>query len=224
MPETQKLTLYYFPRACSLAPHIAIEESGYSYERKLIDLTAAENKGADYLALNQLGVIPALSVGDWLLTETHSILTYIADTAPNGPMLPPIGKRDRYRAHQWMNFLSSTIHTYIRSIFRPSAYAPLDDQPAQAAVRKKGQMNLVAAVNTLENRLTGTEWTLGNTYSVVDAYMFIMFLWSEDIRIDLVPDRPKWAAIAERVWQRPAVKDVVAIEQQDRDFAIPFDK
>jgi len=216
------LTLYYFPRACSLAPHIAIEESGYSYGRKLVDLGTAENKGADYLALNPLGAIPALLVDDWLLTETHSILTYIGDTAPNGPMLPPIGNPDRYRAHQWMNFLSSSIHTYVRSIFRPSAYAPADDQLAQTAVREKGQKNLAVAVETLETRLTGSDWTLGDTYSVVDAYMFVMYLWSDDIRIEVIPDRPKWAALAERVWQRPAVKDVVAIEQRDRGFTVPF--
>lgn len=222
MSGVKEITLYYFPRACSLAPHIAIEESGYSYNRKLVDLTTAENKRAKYLAINQLGSIPALLVDNWLLTETHSILTYIADTAPSGPMMAPVGDRDRYRAHQWMNFLSSTIHTYIRSIFRPLAYAPEEDSLAQAAVKKKGNKNLAAAIEVLESRLTGSRWTLGDTYSVVDAYMFIMYLWSDDNRISEITDRPKWAAIAERVWQRPAVKKVVKIEQQDRDFSIPF--
>ncbi|MFL2781853.1 MAG: glutathione S-transferase family protein [Rhodospirillales bacterium] len=216
------MTLYYFPRACSLAPHIVIEESGYSYQRVLVDLRTASNKCLDYLSLNPLGTIPALSVGDWVLTETHSILTYLGDTAPNGPMLPAIGDPNRYRAHQWMNFLSSSIHTYIRSIFRPSAYVPEDDLSALAAVRETGRSNLERAVKSLESRLTGSDWTLGDTYSVVDAYMFIMYLWSDDDRIGITLDRPKWTAVAKRVWQRSAVKHIVALEQKDRDFVIPF--
>lgn len=222
MPEKPEMILYYFPRACSLAAHIAIEESGYSYTRKLVNISKKENKQADYLALNPMGAIPALSVNNWLLTETHSILTFIGDTAPDGPMLPSVGYQDRYRAHQWMNFLSSSVHTYIRSIFRPSAYTPENDQSAQASVKEKGLKNLALAVNTLEKMLTGSNWTVGDTFSVVDAYMFTMYLWSDDSRIELIPDRPKWAAIAERVWQRPAVRKIVAIEQQDRNFTIPF--
>ncbi|MEE3000108.1 MAG: glutathione binding-like protein [Pseudomonadota bacterium] len=222
MPENPEMILYYFPRACSLAAHIAIEESGYSYTRELVNIGKKENKDADYLALNPMGAIPTLSMDSWLLTETHSILTFIGDTAPNGPMLPPVGDQDRYRAHQLMNFLSSSVHTYIRSIFRPSAYTPENDQSAQASVKEKGHKNLALAVNSLEKKLRDTDWTVGNKFSVVDAYMFTMYLWSDDNRIESIPDRPKWAAIAERVWRRPAVRKVVAIEQQDRNFTIPF--
>ena len=46
MPENPEMILYYFPRACSLAAHIAIEESGYSYTRELVNIGKKENKDA----------------------------------------------------------------------------------------------------------------------------------------------------------------------------------
>ena len=222
MADQPEITLYYFPRACSLAVHIALEEAGFDYTRQIVDLPAKAQKSPKYLSINPVGTVPALLIGDQLLTETQAILTYIGDTAPSGLLLPPSGHIDRYRAHQWMNFLSSSVHAYIRSIFRPSAYVPIDDTVAQAAVRRQGHANLAAAVATVEARLTGSPFSLGEDFSVVDGYLFLMYLWTCDDRIDTVPDRPKWAALAERVWLRSAVRAVVAVEQQDRDFTIPL--
>ena len=222
MAEKPDIILYYFPRACSLAVHIALEEAGYDYSRQLVDLRSKAHKSPEYLAINPAGAVPALLIGGQLLTETQAILTFVGDTAPAGPLLPPICHEDRYRAHQWMNFLSSSVHVYIRSIFRPSAYAPVGDAPAQAAVKRQGHANLAAAVATVEARLTGSPFSLGEDFSVVDGYLFLMYLWSCDDRIETVPERPKWATLAERVWRRSAVKDVVSIEQQDRDFTVPF--
>ena len=72
--------------------HIALEEAAYAYARQLVDLRTQGHKAPDYLALNPMGAVPALLVDDWLLTETQAILTYIGDTAPNGPLLPPAGR------------------------------------------------------------------------------------------------------------------------------------
>ena len=38
------LTLYYWPGASSVIPHIALEELGAPYERKLINLAKGEHK------------------------------------------------------------------------------------------------------------------------------------------------------------------------------------
>jgi glutathione S-transferase len=223
MSDVPELTLFYFPRACSLAVHIALEESGLAYRRRLIDLRTAENQKADYLTLNPTGAIPALSLGtDAVLTETHAILTYIGDRAADRKLLPEVGTPARYQAHQWMNFLSSSVHTYIRSIFRPSAYGG-DDTSVNDGIRAQGEINLAKAVGAVEQRLDRYDWALGDTFSVVDGYLFLMYLWSMDARIATVPDRPNWKALATRVWQRPAVKTVVAIEQQDRNFEIPLE-
>ncbi|MDE0929145.1 MAG: glutathione S-transferase N-terminal domain-containing protein [Halioglobus sp.] len=222
MTAPKNLTLFYFPRACSLAAHIALEESGLQYERRIVDLRTHKNWNPEYLATNPSGAVPALSIGEATLTETHAILTYIGDHASSKNLLAPPGDLERYRAHEWMNFMSSSVHTYVRSIFRSSVYAG-EDNDVIAAVYAQGVTNLAKAVAIVETRLTDLDWAAGSQFSVADAYLFVMYLWTTDERIASVPPRPNWKALAQRVWQRPAVQRVVALERRDRNYGIPWE-
>ncbi len=217
---SNELVFFYYPRACSLAVHIALEETGLTYERRLIDLKSLQNHSADYLALNPKGAIPALAIGNKVLTETQAILTYLGDSVPELGLLPQIGDFNRYRAHEWMNLLSSSVHTYIRAIFRSSAYAGSDEN-ANAAVNAQCVRNLATITAIVEKKLNGNEWALGERFSVVDGYLFVMYLWTTDERISSIPDRPNWDKVAERIWQRPAVRRVVEVERQFRNYPVP---
>jgi len=47
------LKLYLKPGACSLSPHIVLEESGLTYETEVVDLkTKVTASGADYWVIN----------------------------------------------------------------------------------------------------------------------------------------------------------------------------
>lgn len=216
-----KPVLFYFPRACSLAAHIALEESDTEYEKIIVDLRKGENTNQDYLRLNPTGAIPALVYGDFVLTETHAILTFIGDVISQGKLLPEAGNIKRYQAHEWINFLSSSVHTYIRSIFRSSVYAG-EDPHINHEVAKQGKRNLSKAILTVEKRLPQTGWALGDEFSVVDCYLFIMYLWTTDERVGNMPERPKWSRLARRIWEREGVKRVVEFEQQFRNYEIPL--
>ena len=222
MSVESALILYYFPRACSLAVHIALEESGLDYERRIVHLPSKQNHSPAYLATNPNGAVPALSIGQQTLTETHAILTYVGDQVPEGKLLPLPGDLLRYRAHEWMNFLSSSVHTYVRSIFRSTVYAG-EDNATCLAVNAQGVKNLAKATAIIERRLGDQTWALGDAFSVADAYLFVMYLWTTDERVSSVPERSRWDALAKRVWQRPAVQRVVAIERQDRNYEIPWE-
>jgi len=43
------LTLYYAPGACSMASHIALEETGTPYERQIVNLAQGEQAKPEYL-------------------------------------------------------------------------------------------------------------------------------------------------------------------------------
>jgi glutathione S-transferase len=220
MSAPSPLILYYFPRACSLAVHIVLEETGLPYETVLVDLNTRAQKEPEYLSVNPGGRVPALLIGDQLLTETQAILTFLGDLMPEKNLLPCAGDFKRYRAHELMNFLSSSLHVYIRSIFRSSAYGG-ESEAGNDAVSKQGVVNLAGAIREVEERLGDKQFALGDNFSVVDAYLFIMYLWTGDNRISSVPERPAWDALCERVWQRPATKVVVAREREFRPYPIP---
>lgn len=44
------LTLFYAPRTCALASHIALEEAGADYDLRRLDFSRTEQRSPDYLA------------------------------------------------------------------------------------------------------------------------------------------------------------------------------
>jgi glutathione S-transferase len=49
--EANVLKLYYSPGACSLAPHIALEEVGVAYDPVKVALAKGEQRTPEYRAL-----------------------------------------------------------------------------------------------------------------------------------------------------------------------------
>ncbi|WP_432258385.1 glutathione S-transferase family protein [Cupriavidus sp. TMH.W2] len=215
------LTLYYSPKACSLASHIALEESGLTYRAVSVDIRAGENQQDAYRKINPSGIVPALSAGGEIITESQAILTYVADLAPESELIPRPGTRTRARAHEWMNWISSTLHVRYRSIFRPQVYAG-EGEAAANAVREHARLKLADALLDIEARLGQQPYALGSTFSVVDAYLFVFYLWSHDERIAAeLPQRPLYRAHAARLLERPAVRTALTRERKVRAYDLP---
>jgi len=200
-PTLPDLTLYSSPRACSLACHIALEESGLPYSLEPVRVRMAEHKSPDYLAVNPWGKVPALRIGDEVLTEAHAILSYIADTSDAG--LLPVEPLARARAHEWMNFLSATVHIAFRPLFKPQYL--IDDEALYPNLQAVGVPNLRQTLLEVDRRLADRDWALGTAYSVVDPYLLVFWIWSqrEDVRPH-VAEMPHWSRHAKRVFARGA--------------------
>lgn len=211
---SQSLVLYYSPRACSLACHIALEESGLPFETRLVRLRAGEHQSVAYKSVNPWGKIPALAVGDEVLTEAQAILTYIAGAAPAAKLLPADGTLARARAHEWMNFLSSTVHIAFRPLFRPNLM--LEDPTMAAKLRARGIPILRDVVMEIDRRLAGRQWALGEHFSVCDPYLLVFYIWTqrEDVVGDM-PEVPNYRGLAARVLARPATSRALAREGLD---------
>jgi glutathione S-transferase len=78
------MKLYYSPGACSLAPHIALQEIGLPFTAVKVDLKAHKlEDGTDYYTVNPKGYVPMLEIsGAEKLTEAAVLLQYIADRKP----------------------------------------------------------------------------------------------------------------------------------------------
>src|SRR6185312_14141073 len=162
------LILFYSPRACSLACHIALEESGLPFEAQAVRIRTGEHRQDAYLRINPKGKIPALGVGEEALTEAHALLTYIAGQAPAAGLLPPDGTLARARAHEWMNYLSSTVHIAFRPLFRPGSR--IDDADLHDRLKAFGIPVLRDTLASVDRRLAGRAYALGDDYSVCDPY------------------------------------------------------
>ena len=117
------MKLYYAPGACSLAPHIALEESGLPYEATRVDLGSHTfGSGNDYYEVNAKGYVPVLELDDGArLTEAAVILQYIADRKP-GTLAPSFGSFERYRGRADTPADSHHGHERIRGRIRRTSH------------------------------------------------------------------------------------------------------
>src|SRR3546814_279756 len=95
------LKLYYNPGSCSLASHAALEEAGLPYEAELIDLTQNAQFSDAYRQKNPWARVPALQIGDDVLTENIAIFNHNSELMPEKDLLPSEGIR-RAQALGWL--------------------------------------------------------------------------------------------------------------------------
>ena len=198
------MKLYYVPGACSLAPHIALREAGLAFELDKMDpATRRTADGEDYLKVNPKASVPALRLdNDEVLTEVAVILQYIADQKPGAGLAPAVGTLERYRLHEWLNFVATEMHKQFSPFFNPKL------PPAW----RENQLNVLAKrFDILAGRLKSQPYLMGNRFTVADAYLFVVLNWTNLFKLDM----SQWPALTDylgRIAARPAVQTALKAE------------
>jgi len=197
------MKLFISPGACSLAPHIALNETGADFDAVKVDLaTRKVETGDDFLKVNPSGKVPALTLDSGeTLTENPAILLYIADQNPDAGLAPRDGTMERYRLLSRLSFLGSEFHKAFVPLFTPGTS---DDAKAAAMTAVK---NHLAA---LDKELAGKDHYAGD-FSVADIYLFVMLGWPAHVGIDMSA-YPALGAYCARIAQRPAVGSALKAE------------
>ncbi len=205
------MKLYYAPGACSLAPHILLEEVGAPFELSRIDFAANQQSSAEFLRVNPKGRVPTLVDGDWVLTEAPAILRYIAARHPAAGLWP-WDPREEARCAEWLNWLSSTVQVAFGHVRRAARYAS-DPGTVEdvAATGKKTARELWQAVNA---RLGAGPWAIGERYTVADPLLMVYWHWGRGpvLGFDVEREFPNWTEHARRLAGRPAVQRAFASE------------
>ena len=197
------MKLYYSPGACSLAPHIALHESGVPFTAQKVDLrTHKLADGTDYYAINPKGYVPLLELDDGArLSEVAVILQYIADRKP-GTLAPAFGSMERYRVMEWLNFIATELHKQFSPLFYPTT---------PDATKEAQRTRLASRFELLEKTLSAQPYLTGSAFTIADAYLFTIVNWSGTVKLDLTP-WPAVRAFQERVRARPVVQAVLRAE------------
>ena len=198
------MKLYYSPGACSLAPHIVAHELAIPLALEKVDTkTKLTASGVDFTAINPKGYVPALELDDGeLLTEGPAISQYLAAQRPDAGIVPAPGSLAHFRLLETLGYINSEIH---------KSYSPLFNPATSAEVREERQQYLLKRYALIEKRLSSSEWLVGDTFSIADAYLFTVTNWSRLVKLDL-SGFPALLAFQKRVAERPAVQAAMRAE------------
>jgi glutathione S-transferase len=198
------MKLYYYPGACSLAPHIVAREAGIPLTLEKVDLANRTTEtGASYLAINPKGYVPALGLQDnSVLTEASAIIQYLADSQTAADLAPANGTIERYRLLEWLGFISTEIH---------KGFGPLWNPATPDAVKTATKERLATRFAYLDEKLGSQPFLMGSKFTIADAYLFTVVNWTNFHGIDLSPF-PNLQAFQARIAARPAVQQALEAE------------
>jgi glutathione S-transferase len=198
------MKLYYSPGACSLSPHIALQESGLPFEA-----IAAPTKthklpdGTDYYTINPLGYVPLLVLDDGTqLREGPAIVQYIADQVPAKNLAPGNGTMARYKLQEWLTFIGTELHKGFSPLFNP---ATPEEFKAMTVTKLMGRLKFT------DELLAGNNYLMGDTFTVADGYLFTVTNWAAFVGMD-ISGFANIAAFRARVAARPAVVAAMTAE------------
>ena len=203
---------------------IALEELGLPYTLKLLDLTQAEQKRPEFLAINPNGRIPALvdrDEDDFAVFESGACLIYLAEKTGK---LMPADSKGRSRVLQWLMFQMGGIGPMMGQANVFYRYFP--EKIPSVIDRYQGESKRLFRV--LDGQLQDHEFLAGD-YSIADIANWAWVRthrWS-GVELDDLPHPKRWrdqirarAAVQRGTEQPPSSLDLRVDEpEKARQFA-----
>lgn len=166
--------------------HWYLEELEIPYEFVKLDMKAGEHRQPEFLAINPMGKVPAITDGDFKLWESGAILLYLADKYSKKNLSP----EERGIFSQWSLFANATLG---HGVF-------------VEATREKEMPRLMNALNKI---LGQQPFLLGKEFTVADvavgsilAYIPIM------LKLDL-SEYPNVTSYMKKLAERPAFQETI---------------
>jgi len=205
--QSDEIVFYTNPMSRGRIARWMLEEIGQPYRTVVLDY-GTTMKAAEYLAINPMGKVPAITHRGVVVTECAAICTWLADAFPDAGLAPALDDPARGPYLRWMFFGAGPLEAAVTAKSL-GLLAPAD----KAGMAGYGSFEQVA--DTLEYAVTssGGPWLLGDRFSALDVYLGSQIGWGLQFRS--LPDRDAFKAYAARLFQRPA-----AIRAREMDDAL----
>jgi glutathione S-transferase len=109
---------------------------------------------------------------------------------------------ERYRLQEWLTFIGTELHKTYSQLFNKSS--------SEDAIKNAREM-LNKRLGYVETQLAGKPYLVGETFTVADAYFFVVVGWSGMVGYDLGAF-PNIQAYVARIATRPAVHAAMKAE------------
>lgn len=194
--QAPALRLFFHPHSRAAIVRWMLEECGADYDITPLEFHTSM-KAPDYLAINPMGKVPALTHGEVVVTETAAIIAYLADLFPEKHLAPAPGSALRGSYYRWMFFLAGPVDAALTA----QHLGHLDQQtPEQAFMAGYGRLDEV--VETLRQAVAGKRYLCGDRFTAVDLLMASYLRWAHMEK--LLPALPEFSTYSLPLLDRPA--------------------
>ena len=187
------LTVYTNPMSRGRIARWMLEEVGEPYETVILDY-GTTMKGADFLAINPMGKVPAITHGETVVTENAAIAAYLADTFPDAGLAPPMADRGAY--YRWLFFAAGPVEAAVTN----KAFG--FDAPDKK--RSLGYGSYDEALDTLEIAIADGPFICGDRFTAADVVVGSQLGFG--MMFDTIGTRPSFETYVARLYARPAFR------------------
>lgn len=197
-----EITFYTNPMSRGRIVRWMLEELGVPYRTEILDFTTTMKSPA-YLAINPMGKVPAIRVGDQVVTETPAICVYLAETFPEAGLAPTAAERAAY--YRWMFFGAGPVEAAVTH----RAFGVELPSEKRGAL---GYGTYDAMIETLSKAVSSSPFIAGDRFTAADVYVGSQVGWG--LRFGTLEKRPEFDAYWVRVSDRAAYRRAVEIDDE----------
>lgn len=181
MNKPAKLQVWGGATSRTLRAHWMLHELAIDYEPKLIGSRTGETQQPAFRKLNPKEKIPVLVDGDFVLTESVAIVTYLGDhygSDQRPRLVPAANTLARARYNEWMSFVQMELDAHTLYVLRKHRdLANLyGEAPAAVATAISG---FNKQVSVAQHQLEQSPYLLGDDFSAADLVLMTCLAWAK---------------------------------------------
>lgn len=193
-PSDDEIVFYTNPMSRGRIARWMLEEVGRPYRTVVLDF-GTTMKAPDYLAINPMGKVPAVTWRGVTVTECAAICAWLADAFPEAGLAPALDDPARGTYLRWLFFTAGPVEAAVTAKAL-GLLAPAD----KAGMAGYGSFE--QTVEALEQAVTPGPWILGDRFSAADVYVGSQIIWG--LQFGTLPARDAFTAYAARLSGREA--------------------
>lgn len=173
------------------------------------------DQNPDFIACSPFRKMPGFTDGDFSISDSTAIVTYLDAKFPDQPLIPA-DPENRARAVWFDEFADTILVSAAGSIFFNRVVSPkFMGKPGDDAAAAKGEADMIPVCDYLERVIPQTGFLLGNALSLADISVASPFI--NAAHAGYVPDAtayPKLTAYLANIHTRPSFADWIRRERK----------
>ena len=197
--------LFYAKGSASDGVRVILEEIRVPYKLLQSTIERGKPRPPEQLAINPNGWVPVLMHGDNGIYECAAITIFLCDRHPEANLAPKLNEPKRGLYLQTLVYFSNSVQTAFQTYYHPERFA--DTQDDEISAQRRGIRRLFETWKVIDDQIGDNEWVLGESFSAVDIYLFMLTTWLKTPRGHPTTDEfPNVKRIADAVMSRPSTQ------------------